>query len=62
MSSRRLPLSLVVLPTEENIDIAGHLAVTLERDMDDLHNLHVTCQEMRHVCMNTAIGRRVALE
>jgi hypothetical protein len=39
MSSRRLPLSLVVLPTEVNIDITGHLVATLDWAMDDLRSL-----------------------
>jgi hypothetical protein len=36
MSSRRLSLSLVVLPPEVNVDIAGHLVATSERAIDDL--------------------------
>jgi hypothetical protein len=39
MLLRRLPLSLVVLPTKVNIYIAGHLATTSERAMDDLCRL-----------------------
>ena len=62
MPSRRLPLSLVVLPTEVNVDIAGYLTATLERAMDDLRSLWVTYREMHRVCKNAAIGRRVALE
>jgi hypothetical protein len=42
MSLRQLPLSLVVLPTEMNIDITGHLAATSERAMDDLCSLQAT--------------------
>jgi hypothetical protein len=53
MSSRRLLLSLVVLPTEVNIDIGGHLVVTSEWAMDDLRSLWATYREMRHVCKNT---------
>jgi hypothetical protein len=52
---------LVVLHTEVNVDIAGYLAVTSEQAMDNLR-LRATCREMRHVCKNTAVGRRMALE
>jgi hypothetical protein len=62
MLSRRLPLLLVVLPTEVYIDIAGHLAATSERAMDDLRSLQATCREMHCVCTNAAVGRHVALE
>ena len=62
MLLRQLPLSLVALPTKVNIDIAGHLAATSERPMDDLRSLRATCQEMRRVSNNTAVGRRMALE
>jgi hypothetical protein len=62
MLSRRLLLSLVVLPIEVNIDITGHLAATSERPMDDLRSLRATCREMHRVCNSTAVGRRVALE
>jgi hypothetical protein len=53
---------LVVLPTEVYIDIAGHLAATSERAMDDLRSLQATCREMHCVCTNAAVGRHVALE
>jgi hypothetical protein len=46
MSSRQLPLSLVVLPTEVNIDVADHLAATSKRAMDDLCSLQATFREM----------------
>jgi hypothetical protein len=36
----------VVLPTEVNIDIAGHLTATSEWAMDDLRSLWETCREM----------------
>jgi hypothetical protein len=62
MSSRRLPLSLVVLPTEANIDIANHLVATWERSMDDHRSLRATYREMHCVCNNATVGRRVALE
>jgi hypothetical protein len=62
MSSRQLPLSLVVLPTEVNIDIISHLAATSKRAMDDFRSLRATCREMRRVCNNAAVGWRVALE
>uniref|UniRef100_K3YZK0 F-box domain-containing protein n=1 Tax=Setaria italica TaxID=4555 RepID=K3YZK0_SETIT len=56
------PSSLVALPTEVAIEIAGHLAATLERPMDDLHSLRETCLFMRRVCSDRAVGRRVALD
>jgi hypothetical protein len=62
MSSRRLSLSLVVLPTEVNIDIVGHLVATSDRPMVDVRNLHVTCWEIRRMCNNTGVDRHVALE
>jgi hypothetical protein len=62
MSSRQLSLSLVVLPTEVNIDIISHLAATSKRAMDDLRSLRATCREMRRVCNNAGVGWRVALE
>jgi hypothetical protein len=45
-----------------NIDITGHLVATSKRAMDDLCSLMVTYREMRHMCMNVAVGRRVGLE
>jgi hypothetical protein len=57
-----LPLSLVVLPTEVNIDIISHLAATSKRAMDDLRSLRATCREMCRVCNNAAVGWRAALE
>jgi hypothetical protein len=62
MSSRWLPLLLVVLPIEVNNDIAGHRAATSERPMDDLRSLRATYREMRCVCNNATVGRRVVLE
>jgi hypothetical protein len=61
MSLRQLLLSLVVQPTEVNINIADHLAATSERRMDDLCSLRATCREMRCVCNNEAIRLCVAL-
>jgi hypothetical protein len=42
MSSRKLPLLLLELPTEVNIDSVGHFAATSEWPMDDLHSLRAT--------------------
>jgi hypothetical protein len=52
----------VVLPTEVNNDIAGHIAATSERAMDDLCSLGATSWEMCRMCKNATVGRRVALE
>ena len=52
---------LQVLPDEMAIEIASHLAATLERPMDDLRSLRAACSSMRHICSNPAVGRRVAL-
>jgi hypothetical protein len=62
MQMRQLSSSLVLLPTEMNVDVVGHLVVTVEQAMDDLCSLQATCQEMCRVCKNTTIGRRVELE
>jgi hypothetical protein len=62
MSSRWLPLLLVVLPIEVNNDITGHLAATSERPMDDLCSLRATYREMRRVCNNAPVGQCVVLE
>jgi hypothetical protein len=51
-----LPLSLVVLPIEVNIDIADHLTTTSERAMDDIRSLRPTCREMRRMCKNVVVG------
>ena len=55
-------MSLTALPIEVQIVIIGHLIVTLERPMDDLHSLWVICSSIRRICGDPAIGRRLALD
>jgi hypothetical protein len=63
MVARWHPTSLLLaLPGELAIEIASHLTVTLERPMDNLCSLWVTCSSMHRICGNLAIGRRVALD
>jgi hypothetical protein len=52
MAAKWHPTSLTVLPTDLGIEIAGHLAMTLERPMDDLYNLRATCSSVRRICSN----------
>ena len=54
-------MSLMVLPTEVQIVMAGHLAV-MERPMDNLHSLWVTYSSMRHIYGDPAVGRCLALD
>ena len=54
-------VSLTVLPTEVQIMIVGHLAVTSERPMDDLHSLWVTCSSMRRINGDPTVDQRQAL-
>ncbi|RLM45240.1 hypothetical protein C2845_PMPSC055978 [Panicum miliaceum] len=60
MAARQPRLSLMAdLPTNVAIQIAGHLASTSERPMDDLRTLRATCRRMNLVCRNPKVGRRV---
>jgi hypothetical protein len=54
-------MSLMVLPTDVQIEIVDHLAVTSDQPMDDLHSLRMTCSSMHHSCGDPAIGQRLAL-
>jgi hypothetical protein len=54
-------MSLTALLVEVQIEIASHLATTLERPMDDLRSLRATCSSMRGICGDLAVGRRVAV-
>ena len=51
----------MALPIEVQIVIMGHLTVTSERPMDNLHSLSVTCSSMRHFCGDPTVGRHLAL-
>jgi len=53
---------LSVLPTDVQIEIAGHLAVTSDRPMDDLHSLWATCSSIYHICGNPTISRCLSLD
>jgi len=55
-------MSLTALPTDVQIEIAGHLATTLNRNMDNLHNLWVTCSSIYHICGNPTISRCLSLD
>jgi hypothetical protein len=55
-------MSLMVLPNEVQINIAGHLAATSERPMDDLRSLWVTCLSMHRICDDPAIAWRMAVD
>jgi hypothetical protein len=62
MAAKRPPLSLVDLPTDVAIQIAGHLAVSLVRPIDQLRALRATCRSMRRVCRNPEVGLRISVE
>ncbi|RLM70237.1 hypothetical protein C2845_PM17G07440 [Panicum miliaceum] len=53
--------SLAELPTDLAIKIAGCLAATSERPMDNLRVLWATCHSMLRLCGEPEVGRRVAL-
>ena len=55
-------MSLRVLPIDVQIEIAGHLAMTSDRPMDDLRSLWVTCSSMRRICGDPAVGQHLALD
>ncbi|RLN27651.1 hypothetical protein C2845_PM05G20910 [Panicum miliaceum] len=58
---RRHRSSLAELPTDLAIKIAGRLAATSKRPMDDLRALRATCRRMLRVCSEPEVGRRVTL-
>ncbi|RLN09318.1 hypothetical protein C2845_PM11G04360 [Panicum miliaceum] len=58
---RRHRSSLAELPIDLAIKIAGRLAATSERPMDDLRALRATCRRMLRVCGEPEVGQRVAL-
>ena len=59
---RRRPSSLVDLPTELAIRIAGNIAATSVRPMEDLRSLRVTCHFMCRVCSDLEVGRLISVE
>jgi hypothetical protein len=62
MAVRRHPTPLTVLPEELVIVIAGHLAMTLERPIDDLRSLGVTCSSMCRICGDRAVNLHMSLD
>jgi hypothetical protein len=52
---------LLALPTDLAIEIAGHLAATSERPMDDLRSLWVTCSSMHRIYGDPSVSRCLAL-
>jgi hypothetical protein len=50
------------LPPDMAVEIAGCVAATSQRPVDDLASLRATCRVMRVACGDRAVGRRVALE
>ena len=55
-------MSLMVLPTDVQIEIADHLAVTLDQPMDDLLSQWVTCSSVHHIYGHPIIAQRLALD
>ncbi|KAG2570118.1 hypothetical protein PVAP13_7KG024318 [Panicum virgatum] len=56
------PSSLADIPTELAIRIAGHIAATSVRPMEDLRSLRVTCHFMCRVCSDLEVGRLISVE
>ena len=55
-------MSLTVLPTNVQIEIASHLIVTSDRPMNNLYSQRATCSSMRSICGDLAVGQRLALD
>jgi hypothetical protein len=53
---------LADLPTELAIRIAGHIAATLVRPMEDLHLLWATCHFMRCMCSDREFDQLIFVE
>jgi hypothetical protein len=62
MAVRRHPTSLMVLPTGVQIEIACHLAMTLEQPMDDLRSLWAMLSSMCRICGDPIVDQRVAVD
>ncbi|RLN08617.1 hypothetical protein C2845_PM11G04380 [Panicum miliaceum] len=62
MAARRCPSSLTDLPPDVAVKIAGHLATTSVRPMDQHCSLWMTCRFMRRVRSNPEVGRRISIE
>jgi len=61
MAARRASLAHA-LPRDMAVEIAGLVAATSPRPVDDLRSLRASCRAMRAACGDRAVGRRVALE
>uniref|UniRef100_K3XRU9 At2g35280-like TPR domain-containing protein n=2 Tax=Setaria italica TaxID=4555 RepID=K3XRU9_SETIT len=61
MAARRASLAHA-LPHDMAVEIAGCVAATSPRPVDDLRSLRASCRAMRAACSDRAVGRRVALE
>ncbi|OEL19191.1 hypothetical protein BAE44_0019790 [Dichanthelium oligosanthes] len=62
MAARRRASLTHALPHDMAVEIAGHVAATSPRPVDDLCSLRATCRAIRAACGDRAVGRRVALE
>uniref|UniRef100_K3ZCU9 F-box domain-containing protein n=1 Tax=Setaria italica TaxID=4555 RepID=K3ZCU9_SETIT len=60
MVARRPCRSLSDLPIEVVIDIVGHLAMTSDNPLEDLHRLRATCRLMLHACGDRAVRVRLS--
>ncbi|TVU21977.1 hypothetical protein EJB05_31649, partial [Eragrostis curvula] len=60
MAAKRPPL--FGLPHDVVVEIAGHVAASSARPMDDLRSIRATCKAMNAACSDPAVARRVALE
>ncbi|KAJ1282652.1 hypothetical protein BS78_03G068300 [Paspalum vaginatum] len=59
MAARR---TLLALPHDIVVEIAGHIAASSPQPMEDICSLRATCQATHAACKEGAVGRRVALE
>jgi hypothetical protein len=50
------------LPHDMLVEIAGHVAASSPRPLDDVSSLRASCRAMHAACGERAVGRRVALE
>jgi hypothetical protein len=62
MVAKRCPSLPADLPTKVAIQMAGHLATTSVRPMDELRTLRATCHFMHHVCRDPEVGRCISVE
>ncbi|TVU21979.1 hypothetical protein EJB05_31651, partial [Eragrostis curvula] len=60
MAAKRAPL--FGLPHDVVVEIAGHVAASSRRPMDDLSSIRASCKAMHAACSDPAVARQVALE